>query len=111
MVALLTDSQIVPVAIEGSYAIRWRTLPFLWLVRRRLPIRIEYGEPFTLDADGASAQGAMAATDRIMREVAALLPAAQRGAYGEQTAGTIVVARATPDQRERFEEERRGSRD
>ena len=108
MVALLTNAQIVPVAIDGSHAIRWRSIPFLWLVGRRLPIRIEYGEPFTLGADSASAQGAMAATDRIMREVAALLPAEYRGAYGEQTAGTIVVARAAPDQRDQFEEERRG---
>lgn len=106
MVALLTDTPVVPVAIDGSAKIRWRTVPFLWLIGRRPRIRIEYGEPFKLEAGSASAKGAMEATDRIMRKVAALLPAEERGAYGEQTAGTIVVARATPDQRDRFEEER-----
>ena len=111
MVALLTAAQIVPVAIEGSHAIRLRSIPFLWLIGRRLPIRIEYGEPFSLDAGRASAQGAMEATDQIMRQVAALLSPEYRGAYGDQTAGTIVVARATPDQREQFEEERRDSRE
>ncbi len=111
MVALLTDTPVVPVGISGSHAIRWKTIPFLWILRRRPRIRIEYGEPFNLEKGRASAQGAMAATDRIMRAVAALLPEESRGAYGEQTAGTIVVARATPDQRESFEEERRGSRE
>ena len=119
MVALLTDSPVVPVGIEGSQAIRWRSIPFLWLVGRRPIIRIEYGEPFTVgeraasagSSGRASAEGAMEATDRIMRAVAALLPPQSRGAYGEETAGTIVVARAAPDQRERFEEERRGSRE
>jgi len=107
MVALLTDSPVVPVGISGSEKIRWRTVPFLWLIGRKPRIRIEYGEPFKLESGDASAQGAMAATDSIMRKVAALLPVEARGAYGEQTAGTIVVARATPDQRDRFEADRR----
>jgi len=106
MVALLTGSPVIPVAIDGSQRIRWRTIPFLWLIGRRPRIRIEYGKPFKLEKGAASAQGAMVATDRVMREVAALLPVESRGAYGEQTAGTIVVARATPDQREKFETER-----
>jgi 1-acyl-sn-glycerol-3-phosphate acyltransferase len=107
MVALLTDSPVVPVAISGSEKIRWRTVPFLWLIGRKPRIRIEYGEPFKLESSDKGAQGAMAATDKIMRKVAALLPVEGRGAYGEQTAGTIVVARATPDQRDHFEAERR----
>jgi 1-acyl-sn-glycerol-3-phosphate acyltransferase len=111
MVALLTDSPVVPVAIEGSYRIRWRSIWFLWLLGRKPHLRIEYGEPFKFEAGDASANGAMAATDQVMRRVAAMLPEGQRGAYGEQTAGTIVVARATPDQRDRFEEERRESRE
>ena len=119
MVALLTNSTVIPVAIDGSYNIRWKSVPFLWILGRRPRIRIEYGEPITLGrgdkSEGrkgdASAQGAMAATDRVMREIAALLPEDQRGAYGADSEGTIVVARATPDQRDRFEEERRGSRE
>jgi 1-acyl-sn-glycerol-3-phosphate acyltransferase len=111
MVALLMDSPVVPVAIDGSQAIRWKTIPFLWLIGRRPTVRIEYGEPFELEQGRASAQNAMEATDQIMRQVAALLPPESRGAYGDETAGTIVVARATPDQRDSFEEERRGSRE
>jgi 1-acyl-sn-glycerol-3-phosphate acyltransferase len=111
MVALLTDSPVVPVAIEGSHRIRWKSIWFLWLLGRKPHLRIEYGEPFKFEAGDASANGAMAATDQVMRRVAAMLPEGQRGAYGEQTAGTIVVARATPDQRDRFEEERRESRE
>jgi len=111
MVALLTKSPVVPVAIDGSQKIRWRTIPFLWLIGRRPTIRIEFGELMSLNEGRATAQNAMEATDRVMRGVAALLPPESRGAYGDQTAGTIVVARATPDQRENFEEERRGSRE
>ena len=111
MVALLTDSPVVPVAISGSHTIRWKTLPFLWLVRRKPKIRIEYGKPFSLESGRANAKGAMAATDRIMREVAALLEPEFRGAYSDETAGTIVVARAAPNERNKFEDERQGSRE
>lgn len=111
MVALLADAPVVPVAIEGSHAIRWKSIFFLWLIGRRPRIRIEYGEPFSLERSDASAQSAMEATDQMMRKVAALLSPQYRGAYGEQSEGTVVVARATPDQRQRFEEERRGSRE
>ena len=111
MVAILADAPIVPVAIEGSHVIRWKSIAFLWLLRRRPSIRIEFGEQFRLERSDASAQSAMEATDTMMRKIAALLPQEHRGAYGEQSEGTAVVARATPDQRERFEEERRGSRE
>ena len=111
MVAILANAPIVPVAIEGSHAIRWKSIAFLWLLRRRPPIRIEFGEPFHLERSEASAQSAMEATDFVMRKVAALLSPEYRGAYGAQSEGTVVVARATPDQREQFEEERRSSRE
>lgn len=111
MVAILAKAPIVPVAIEGSHAIRWKSIPFLWLLRRRPPIRIQFGEPFHLERSEASAQSAMEATDFVMRKVAALLSPEYRGAYGAQSEGTVVVARATPDQREQFEKERRGSRE
>ena len=111
MVAILADAPIVPVAIEGSHAIRWKSIPFLWLLRRRPPIRITFGEPFRLERSEASAQSAMAATDLMMRKVAALLSPQYRGAYGEHSEGTVVVARATPDQRDQFEARRRSSRE
>ena len=75
-------------------------------------IRIEYGEPFALRRGPRQRRRApWPPTDRIMREVAALLPEEYRGAYSDATAGTIVVARAAPDQRDQFEEERRDSRE
>lgn len=100
MVAQFTNTQIVPVAIEGSHSIRWRSLPFLWLIGRAPSIRIEFGQPFTLEDKRATTQNTLADTDRMMREIAALLPADQRGCYGDQTAGTIVTARATSDESE-----------
>jgi 1-acyl-sn-glycerol-3-phosphate acyltransferase len=111
MVAILANAPIVPVVIEGSHAIRWKSIPFLWLLRRRPAIRIEFGEPFRLERSAASAQSAMEATDFVMRKVAALLSPQYRGAYGEQSEGTVVVARSTPNQRDQFEQERRGSRE
>jgi 1-acyl-sn-glycerol-3-phosphate acyltransferase len=111
MVALLANAPVVPVAIEGSHAIRWRSIFFRWLIGRRPPIRIVFGEPFALDRADVSAQSALEATDMIMRRVAALLSPRYRGAYGDESKGTVVVARATPDQRARFEAERRGSRE
>jgi 1-acyl-sn-glycerol-3-phosphate acyltransferase len=111
MVAILANAPVVPVAIEGSHAIRWKSIAFLWLLRRRPSIRIEFGEPFELERSKANAQSAMEATDIVMRKVAALLSPRYRGAYGEQSEGTIVVARATPDRREQFEAERRSNRE
>ncbi|MDA0815012.1 MAG: lysophospholipid acyltransferase family protein [Chloroflexi bacterium] len=103
MVALLAQSPIVPVAITGSDVEVPRVF-FQWLRRDRPEITVTFGEPFDLKdlnapaADGNSrrasdARAAEAATDRMMRAVAALLPPEMQGAYGPATEGAIVVAR------------------
>ncbi|MEX2446556.1 MAG: lysophospholipid acyltransferase family protein [Dehalococcoidia bacterium] len=92
LVALTSRAPIVPVAISGSNV----PLPgvfYAWARRRRPRIRLEFGEPFVIAEGGADITSAEAATDHMMRRVAALLPPAQRGVYGEQTAGQVVVAR------------------
>lgn len=92
MVAVLAKAPIVPVAITGSRvaipAVFWQ-----WALRRRPQIRVEFGEPFTLDGMRADSKGAEMATDAIMRRIAAMLPEPYRGAYGAGSEGTVVVAR------------------
>ena len=92
MVAVLAKSPIVPVAITGSRialpAVFWQ-----WAFRRRPHIRVEFGEPFVMEGHRADSKGAEAATDAIMRRIAAMLPEDYRGAYGAGSEGAIVVAR------------------
>ena len=56
-------------------------------------IRVEFGMPEVISGPGTDAHTAEVITDRMMRRVAALLPEANRGAYGAATEGTIVVHR------------------
>ncbi len=95
MVALLTRAPLIPVAITGTEHIHIPKIFFQWMLRRRIRIRIEFGEPFDLKSGDADARNAEASTDFMMRRVAALLPEEYRGVYGEQSAGTIVVSRRT----------------
>lgn len=92
MVAVLAKSPIVPVAITGSRiaipGVFWQ-----WALRRRPHIRVEFGEPFVMEGHRADSKGAEAATDAIMRRIAAMLPEEYRGAYGAGTEGRVVVAR------------------
>lgn len=92
MVAILAKAPIVPVAITGSRiaipGVFWQ-----WALLRRPHVRVEFGEPFTLDGLRADSRGAEAATDAIMRRIAAMLPEEYRGAYGAGSEGEIVVAR------------------
>lgn len=93
MVALLAGVDVVPVAITGTEDIRLPGVLFHWLRRRRISIRVEFGEPFHLTAQDTETRAAEEMTDLIMRRVAALLPESYRGAYGPGSEGQIVVAR------------------
>jgi 1-acyl-sn-glycerol-3-phosphate acyltransferase len=81
VLATRSGALVLPVAISGSGKIfpgRSR-----WPHRTRVDIRI--GEPFNLphEPDGRLNRGAMAeGTERIMREIAQLLPAWQKGRWG-----------------------------
>ena len=91
--ALRTGAPIVPVGIGGSYE-RWprgQKLPHPGgrvTVRVGSPFRVGEELPEGLDRRAAKA----AATDIIMRRIAALLPEPQRGRYG-----SIAADRAEPE--------------
>lgn len=81
LLAMRSGAPLVPVAIAGSQ--------HLFPGKSRLPHRthmtVRIGQPFTLEhqPDGRLDRDALAAgTDRIMREIAALLPPEQRGRWG-----------------------------
>lgn len=81
LIALRSQALVVPVAITGSERFRrgWRVF------FQRPRVRVRFGTPFRLDA-GARVRRAdvEAAHLRIMREIAALLPADYRGVYRDR---------------------------
>ncbi|MEX1172703.1 MAG: lysophospholipid acyltransferase family protein [Chloroflexota bacterium] len=85
--ALRTGAPIVPVGIEGSYE-RWPRGQKLPRPGGRVTVRV--GSPFRLADElpaGLDRKAATpAATDLIMRRIAALLPPGQRGPYGDTPA-------------------------
>src|SRR5690606_6964422 len=97
MVAMLAKAPVVPVGITGTESIRLPGVFFRWMRRGRPYLRVEFGEPLDVSSTGADAKSAEQATDYIMRHVAKLLPEEHQGAYGADSAGTIVVARQSRD--------------
>jgi 1-acyl-sn-glycerol-3-phosphate acyltransferase len=83
VLALRTGAPIVPVGVSGSYE-RWPRGQRLPHPGGRVTVRV--GSPFRLadqlpsDLDRRAAKSA--ATDLIMRKIAALVPEGQRGRYG-----------------------------
>jgi len=77
LLALRSGAPVLPVAITGTERIRG---PRILLQRPRITVTV--GEPFVLPAEGhVTAVEVAAATDEIMRRVAALLPESFRGVY------------------------------
>jgi 1-acyl-sn-glycerol-3-phosphate acyltransferase len=93
MMALLGGAPIVPAAITGTEAITGPRSIVRALLGRRTSVRVVFGEPFELADGEPSADRAEAATDLMMRRIAALLPEDYRGAYGPGSEGKLVVAR------------------
>lgn len=92
VVAQVSQAPVVPVAITGSNV----PLPgvfYQWIVGRRPHIRVEFGTPEVLRPPSAGGFGPEAATDQVMRRIAAMLPETHRGAYGSASEGQVVVAR------------------
>ena len=77
MIALRTGAPVIPVAITGSEALRcgWRVFT------QRPHIRIVFGPPFYLEGTRVNRAAIEAGNERIMREIAAQLPARYRGVY------------------------------
>lgn len=83
VLALRTGAPIVPIGISGSFE-RWPRGQWLPHPGGRVTVRV--GSPFRLEDElpaGLDRRAAKsAATDLIMRRIAALLPEGQRGRYG-----------------------------
>lgn len=85
LLAMRSGVPILPVGISGSQ----RLFPGQTRVPHRSHLTLRIGAPFRLEhqPDGRLDREALAAgTDRIMREIAALLPSSQRGAWREPAA-------------------------
>jgi 1-acyl-sn-glycerol-3-phosphate acyltransferase len=97
LIGLRTGAPIVPVAVTGTIGVRWPWI-FLkpWSIKH---VTVTFGEPFTLPpVERINTKAAEAATDVIMRRIAALLPEQYRGVYAGEApaeatqAGTPVDA-------------------
>jgi 1-acyl-sn-glycerol-3-phosphate acyltransferase len=93
VVALLSGAPMVPVAVSGTADIHVPGVFLRWLKRRRPRLVVEFGEPFRLPEEMRDASHAEAASDFIMRRIAALLPEPYRGVYGPGTEGEVIFAR------------------
>jgi 1-acyl-sn-glycerol-3-phosphate acyltransferase len=88
VIALRSGVPIVPVGVSGTEVV---SLPRCFL--RRARVRITFGQPFTLpQGQRLTTELAEEGTERIMREIAALLPEAYRGAYAGVATRTKVRA-------------------
>lgn len=97
MIAMRTGVPVLPVAVYGTEHIKW---PAFFLRPRSVRrIRVAIGEPFTLSGYARiNGETAQAATEEIMRRIAALLPPQYRGAYADVAdgaPGSAVTADAT----------------
>ncbi len=87
ILALRTGARIVPIGVAGTRRVWPRGQRMPHPGRRRVVLRV--GAPFTIEAPGTGAvrrAAQVAATTEIMTRIAALLPAAQRGAYASAAA-------------------------
>jgi 1-acyl-sn-glycerol-3-phosphate acyltransferase len=82
LIALRTGAPVLPVAVTGSEGIGW---PWIFLKPRSIKhIKVTIGEPFHLPpVERVNSEAAVAATDTIMRHIAALLPPKYRGVYAD----------------------------
>jgi 1-acyl-sn-glycerol-3-phosphate acyltransferase len=93
LIAVRTDSPLIPVAITGT-----EHTGHYWRRLRRAPVRIVIGKPFRLDPGGEQIRRALlrAMTDEAMYRLAAILPPAYRGVYGNLNEATGVHVVASP---------------
>ncbi len=96
LLALRSGASVLPVAITGTEVIRSPAVLF-----KKPRIRVVIGEPFTLPTAGRiTSETVHAATEEIMRRIAALLPPAYRGIYREsaslaESEGRAAVAQGS----------------
>jgi 1-acyl-sn-glycerol-3-phosphate acyltransferase len=89
MIALRAGVPVVPVAVCGSEHVFKKFRP---------RITISYGEPLVLRPKGAkiTKEDIQEATETVMRHIAAMLPPAYRGVYGDE-AGAQAATGETPE--------------
>ena len=84
VIALRSGVPIVPIGVSGTETV---SLPGCFL--RRTRVRVAFGQPFTLPrGQRLTTELAEEGTERIMKEIAALLPEAYRGTYAGVTTRT-----------------------
>ncbi|HJX61712.1 MAG TPA: lysophospholipid acyltransferase family protein [Dehalococcoidia bacterium] len=84
VIALRSGVPIVPIGVSGTETV---SLPGVFL--RRTRVRIAFGQPFTFArGQRLTTELAEESTERIMKEIAALLPEAYRGTYAGVTTRT-----------------------
>ena len=89
VIALRSGVPIVPIGVSGTETV---SLPGVFL--RRTRVRIAFGQPFTLPrGQRLTTELAEESTERIMKEIAALLPEAYRGTYAGVATRTKQHAR------------------
>jgi 1-acyl-sn-glycerol-3-phosphate acyltransferase len=77
VIALRSGVPIVPIGVSGTETV---SLPGCFL--RQTRVRVAFGQPFTLPrGQRLTTELAEEGTERIMKEIAALLPEAYRGTY------------------------------
>ncbi len=91
--ALRSGAPILPIVYHGGERF-WDNLPRL----RRTDFHLEVGQPFTLDPGGrrVTREVRQQMADEIMYQMAALLPPAYRGVYGDLSAATEHYLRFLP---------------
>jgi len=80
-VALVAGVPVIPVAIWGTQQ-RWPRSAFRWARPFRPTVRIVVGRPIAVAGDPRNRKDVRNLTDRIMMEIAALLPRAQAPQVG-----------------------------
>ena len=84
VIALRSGVPIVPIGVSGT-----ETVSLTRCFLRRTRVRVAFGQPFTLPrGQRLTTELAEEGTERIMKEIAALLPEAYRGTYAGATTRT-----------------------
>lgn len=80
LIALKSGKPVIPVSIQGSN-VRFPNVFFQWILRRRPHIQVRFGAPMDFSNFPRGTDANEAATERIMKEIANLLPNELRGPY------------------------------
>ena len=86
----LSGAPIIPLAIYGQERIS------VGRILSRAPVRIRIGAPIPVPQGDATPQQLQAHTDRVMIEIARMLPREYRGVYAADVDGNNAMAEDAP---------------